>query len=432
MAHLHFKRTVYRSGGSVASKRLEYITRQPGRQLSAAERQLRYIRDDREDLVYERSRNLPAWAGNDPHTYFQAAEQYEGVGRVAFEEWKITLPHEFTHRENMALTRALVDAIAGDRLPITYAFHDPMTVRATRQQPHLHLLISARQNDGRMRTPVQHFQRYNRAHPERGGAEKDPAFWHRGAIKAHRVLIADIINLHLERAGQMARIHPDRLERRGLERQPEPKLLPSESRAYREQGIISPRMQEVLAIRAARMQQEAREQTNARAYWEGRKVELGITRAMPLAEQRQRIIQARDHRVHHAPIRPTLAELQEREHRLGQSVTGLERHVQDLQQYARREQRIEQRRERREWKDELAAERVLAAGKRHGLPRDHHAEQMVARLERTGRTSGIAQQLRGVAQALKQDEPQQGAALRITLFDREEERAREQDRGISW
>src|SRR5262249_28716585 len=51
IAHLHFKRTVYKSGGGKASQRLEYITRQPERTLTAAERQLRYVREGREDLV---------------------------------------------------------------------------------------------------------------------------------------------------------------------------------------------------------------------------------------------------------------------------------------------------------------------------------------------------------------------------------------------
>ena len=77
MAHLHFKRTVYRSGGGKASKRLAYITRQPERD-PAADRQLRYLREDREDLVYERSRNLPVWADDNPYVYFRAAERYEG------------------------------------------------------------------------------------------------------------------------------------------------------------------------------------------------------------------------------------------------------------------------------------------------------------------------------------------------------------------
>ena len=148
-----------------ASQRLEYITRQPSTGVDGPDRQLRYVREGREDLVYERSRNLPAWAENNPHTYFRAAERYERANGVAFEEWKVTLPHELSHRQNMALMRDLVDAIAGTRLPITYAFHDPPTLRGTRQQPHLHLLISARQNDTHTRTPATHFKRYNRSAP---------------------------------------------------------------------------------------------------------------------------------------------------------------------------------------------------------------------------------------------------------------------------
>ena len=304
MAHLHFKRTVYRSGGGTASKRLEYITRQPERDLVAADRQLRYVREDREDLVEEQSRNLPVWARDNPHMFFRAAERYERVNGVAFEEWKVTLPHELSHRQNQALTRDLVDAIAGTRLPITYAFHDPPTLRGTRQQPHLHLLISARQHDEHTRTPQTHFKRYNREHPERGGAQKDDAFRHKGAIKAHRVLLSDIINVHLEYAGQAARVHPDRLDARQLTRTPEPKLLPSESRAYREHGIISPRMQEVLDIRQARVGQDAKEQAQARTYWDTRKEELGITAAHPMAHKLYAMTEARTHTRDYAPDDP--------------------------------------------------------------------------------------------------------------------------------
>ena len=79
MAHLHFKRTVYRSGAGRRRSGIEYITRQPEHEGSAYDRQARYIaREDREDLVYERSRNLPAWAEGNPHTYFRAAERTSG------------------------------------------------------------------------------------------------------------------------------------------------------------------------------------------------------------------------------------------------------------------------------------------------------------------------------------------------------------------
>ena len=89
--------------------------------------------------------------------------------------------------------------------------------------------------------------------------------------------------MHLEYAGQVARVHPDTLEQRHVDRKPEPKLLPSESRAYREQGIISARMQEVLDIRQERASQGAEGTSTGPPYWERRKVELGITAAQPMA-----------------------------------------------------------------------------------------------------------------------------------------------------
>jgi hypothetical protein len=260
----------------------------------------------------------------------------------------------------------------------------------------------------------------------------DAALGHFGAVKAARVLYTDVMNMHLEAAGQVARLHPDRLLERGMDREPEPRLRPSDSNALKYDGRITARMHDVLAHRQARQQHIPAELVQAHAYWEARKAELGITRDMPLVAQLTHIAQAREQAVRHAPTRPTLAQLREQEQTLERGLRGLEQHVHDLQQYARREQRIEQRRERREWSGELAAERVLAAGKTYGLPRDRQAEQLVARLERTARTSDVAQQLRELAQALTQDEPQQGSALRIQLCDREEEREREQDRGISW
>jgi MobA/MobL family protein len=417
MAHLHFKRTVYKSGGSAATQRLEYITRQPAHELSAAERQVRYIRDGREDLVYERSRNLPSWAHGNPHVYFQAAERHEGKNRVAFEEWKISLPQELSHRENMALTRDLVDTIAGEKLPVTYAFHDPTTMDGSKQQPHLHLLISARQTDTHTRTPAQYFKLYQAAHPERGGAQKDPAFWHRGAMKAHRVLIADVINLHLERGGHEARIHPDNLLARGIDRAPEPKLLPSESRQYREAGVSSGRMQQVLTIRADRQQSLAAEQVNARQYWLARKQELGIaTRHMSTATKLERMREARAHAITHAPERPSLAQLREQEQALARSVEGLQHYVEQVQHAKAREAAWVPRQGRHGWEAMLDAERVLAAGKNHELPRDAEAEQTVEKLERF------------LAHLSREEEQSQGRALNIRLHETERDRGD----GMGW
>lgn len=300
MAHLGFRRTVYKAGAGKASERLEYLTGRTVQARDMAQRQLQYLKEGREDLVAEGMRNLPAWAQGNPYTYFQAAEQYEraSLGNdqrrgTAFEEWKITLPHEFSRAQNQALVEDLLDLIAGTRLPCTYAFHAPQTLSGHREQPHIHLLISARINDGHVRSPRQHFMRYNRHEPGKGGVQKDPAFWHKGAVKNHRLMISDIINVHLEHAGLSVRVHPETLKSRGISRAPEPKLSPRESAAYRTRGEVRGKMQTILDLRAARAPAAGAEQQSTRQYWEDRKAFLGITPAMPRERQLAQILYRR-------------------------------------------------------------------------------------------------------------------------------------------
>ena len=293
MASLHFQRSAYKSGTTRATALVSYLTRTPGHTVTRAEQYERFKAEGREDLYYTQTRNLPGWAMGSPHVYFTTAAEYEWALGNAFEEWKIMLPQELNPGQNMVLMRDLVDLIAGDRLPITYAFHCPTTMAGTKAQPHLHLIISARQWDGIERPPTQHFKKYNRTHPERGGAPKDPALYHLKAVKQWRITITDVVNLHLDHAGSPARVHPDTLEAQGIERRPEPKLLPSESRAYREQGLVSPRMQEVLTIRANRERTRADEHASAVEYWDSRKVELGLTDTMDLPAQLTVIGEAR-------------------------------------------------------------------------------------------------------------------------------------------
>ena len=52
MPHLHFRRTVHKSGGKQASARVRYITRETEREpASQAERQLRYVAREGRDVV---------------------------------------------------------------------------------------------------------------------------------------------------------------------------------------------------------------------------------------------------------------------------------------------------------------------------------------------------------------------------------------------
>jgi hypothetical protein len=286
--------------------RLEYLTGRTITEADLARGQIRYLKEGREDLVAEGTRNLPRWATS-MHGYLQAAEQYEGKNRTVFEEWKITLPVELSRTQHLALVDDVLGTIAGDVLPCTYAVHAPRTLDDSHEQPHIHLLLSARRTDGYARTPVQHFKRYNRTAPATGGAQKDPAFWHLGAVKAHRVLISDVLNMHLERAGLAVRVHPDTLKSRGIDRAPEPKLLPSESHAYRTQGRVSSTLAMVLGLRQARTAQRPREDANARAYWETRKGVLGLKPGMSPERTMAQILLKRHGTLEGVPVRYQVA-----------------------------------------------------------------------------------------------------------------------------
>ncbi len=322
----------------------------------------------REDLVYWRARNLPDWAEHDPVVYFAAAETGERVKGVAYTEWRFNVPREMTRREQMDTARDVLQASFGTQHPYVWALHDARAADGGRNV-HVHVLWSARTLDGLDRTEDQFFKRYNAAHPERGGARKDPEMNHMGAVKAARVQYVDIVNAHLEYGGYEARLHPDSLEARGIDRAPEPKLLPSDSNRLKYHSEVTERMQQVFDHRFARTQSAPAEMANAQQYWQERKMELDIITSMPMAEQLRHIAQARTQAITRTP------------------------HV----------------------------ERLLAQGPDHGLPRDPQAERAVATFAST------------LDHLRHEGEQVAGAALRIRLFERDEhERDHGLDRGMGF
>jgi hypothetical protein len=270
----------------------------------------------REDLVHWDARNLPAWATEDPVRYFSAAETHERANGVAYEEWKFSLPRELSRDQQFAAARDFLQASFGTRHPYIWALHDPPAADGG-SQPHVHVLWSARTLDAYERTPATFFKRYNRAHPERGGAEKSREFSHFGAVKASRTLYCDVMNMRLEQHLEEARLHPDRLTARGFDREPEPRARPSDSNAAKYKHEMTDTWHKVLDHRAQRGQYEGAELADAQRYWEARKQELGITWTMPLAQQLEGIRAARAQAVTHARERVSARELGARAQALG-------------------------------------------------------------------------------------------------------------------
>jgi len=411
MAIAGFTRTVYTSGGALARGRVEYITR-TGKYASPAEARIQHQGLDadtgtvREDLVYWRARNLPQWAKDDPVRFFSTAEQHERVGGVAYTEWRFALPREFTHRENMDLARDVLQMSFGEEHPYCFAFHDPPAADGG-TQPHVHVLWSARTLDGLDRTEEQFFKRWNATQPERGGARKDPEMNHMGAVKAARVQYVDIVNAHLEQGGYQMRLHPDSLKDRGIDRTPEPKLLPSDSNRLKHHYEVTERMQTVFDHRHAREQSAPAELADAQQYWQERKRELGITTSMPMNQKLQHIREAREQAVSTVPERLPVQDLAREARTLKQSIARLELYSTELRLEQAAESWFREDFQRLET-GKHSAERLLARGPDYGLPPDLQAEHFVA---------SHAQ------------EPQAGAALRIRLFERDEH---ERDQGIGF
>ena len=202
--HLH-ARTGSRSKGQSARAAAAYIQR-------AGE----YRRDQGNELVYTESRHMPAWAEAEPTTYWDAADLYERANGRLFKRVEVALPLALTETEQRELAVGFAHHLTdGEHLPYTLAIH-----AGNGTNPHCHLLISERTNDGLERAPAQWFKRYNAAAPERGGARKTEALKPKAWLEEARAAWAAQTNQALERAGHAVRIDHRSLAAQGVERLP--------------------------------------------------------------------------------------------------------------------------------------------------------------------------------------------------------------------
>lgn len=131
----------------------------------------------KEQLVYQESGNLPAFAGGNARAYWQAADEFTRINGRAYEEFELALPQELTHKENIQLVQSFVAKEIGTAHAYTFAIHDKAAANDPQQrQIHVHIMYSPKIQDGIERSREQFFKRYNAAHPERGGARNDTRF----------------------------------------------------------------------------------------------------------------------------------------------------------------------------------------------------------------------------------------------------------------
>lgn len=145
-------------------------------------------------------------------------------GRL-FKQLEVALPKELSPEQQPALAasfcREMAQTIDGP-LPYSFAVHKGHD----KENPHCHLLISERVNDGISRAPDQWFKRAAKD-PAKGGAKKTNELRPREWLLLCRELWAERANHAFRLAGHEARIDHRTLEAQGIGREPTTHLGPS-------------------------------------------------------------------------------------------------------------------------------------------------------------------------------------------------------------
>ena len=251
-------------------------------------------------LELAESGNMPKFAREDPHRFWEAADAHERKNGRAYTELQIALPRELVPGERNELVREATRELMGERFAYTLAVHTPLA-KDNLDQPHLHLMFSERAIDERTRelSEDQFFKR--------NGAKKDPEWNARDKPMEVRERWVEMMNAAMERHG-----HEQRLDARSWAAQGredlaalvEPKLLAgseTEARALhtqvdglREQRAELPAPHLGREAAAEKLEQEAERQVaevEARAAAELSRLDRLIARARELAgEVRDRAV----------------------------------------------------------------------------------------------------------------------------------------------
>ncbi len=155
--------------------------------------------EKRGGLELVESGNMPAFARENPHSFWEAADAFERKNGRAYTELQIALPRELAPEQRNALARDAAKELLGDRFAYTMAVHTPLA-KDNIEQPHMHLMFSERAIDERTRelSEEQFFKR--------NGAKKDPEWNAREKPMEVREKWVEMMNAAMERYGQEQRL----------------------------------------------------------------------------------------------------------------------------------------------------------------------------------------------------------------------------------
>jgi hypothetical protein len=245
------------------------------------------------------------------------------------------------------------------------------------------------------------------------------------------------MNYYLEHSGSAARLHPEKVAARGLDRTPEPRVSISDSNAYKFHGRITANWQKVLDHRAARDAHRSEEQALASDYWEHRKQTLGITVHVPHEVALERIAEARTRSLTTPPRQRSPVALAHEAQGIQQHLTALEHYhgqvvgAQVLEQAYRRLGRTIPER------TALKHDALLTQGQAHGISRAPQpatsllADRAAARERQASRErqpARVVTRVQEVLQGLSIEDEASGPGLQVRLSEKEHDRSE----GMGW
>ena len=186
-----------RSGGQSARAKDDYI-----------EREGSYSKKDPEECEHVEHGHMPAWAQDDPRTYWSASDEHERANGRLYREIQFALPNELSPEARRDLAGRFAEQLTREeRLPYTLAIHKGTSPKPDKpDNPHAHLMFSERANDGIERSAERWFKRHNAKAPEHGGARKSRAAMPKEWLEQTRAKWEQTANRALEQAGRAERI----------------------------------------------------------------------------------------------------------------------------------------------------------------------------------------------------------------------------------